>query len=241
MTMFNFPKRSVVLSLSLFFTGIIFFLSCSKNNSNINPGSPKASLLAFNLAPDKPGIGFSLGSTKLTPIAMAYANFTGTYLSIATGDNILKAYDFESSGSEITSTSGSFKADNFYSVFLVGNGANHKNVLVNDNIDSLSATSGLAYVRYVNAIPDSTFPPTITITSGSTDIVNETAIFPSVSAFKGVNPGNIDVAVKNSNGIDMSKTITVEQKKVYTILLVGVKDSTLTPLKINYISNGSLN
>ncbi|MES1221914.1 MAG: hypothetical protein ABUT20_40830, partial [Bacteroidota bacterium] len=59
--------------------------------------------------------------------------------------------------------------------------------------------------------------------------------------FKGVDPGNIDIAVKNNNGMDLSKTITVEQKKVYTILLVGVKDSTLTPLKINYITNGSLN
>jgi hypothetical protein len=220
--------------------GNLFIASCSKNNGGTS-NTPTASIMAFNLATDKSTVGFSLSKNNFTNGALAYANFTGVYIKVNTGDKTLESFDYATAATTIASVPVSLKADNFYSVFLVGKGANYKNVVVNDNIDSLSGTSGLAYIRYVNAIVDSVTTPTVSIVSNGIDtVVNETAAFPSVSGFKGVNPGNIKVDVTNSLGLNVSKTITVEQKKVYTILLTGLQNSSTTPPAINSILNGSL-
>jgi hypothetical protein len=232
--------RSFTQLFAIAFAVFLFFTSCSKNNDN-TANTPTASIMAFNLATDKSTIGFSLSKNTFTTSPMAYANYTGVYIKVNTGDKTLESFDYSVASTTIASAPVSLKTDNFYSVFLVGKGANYKNLVVNDNIDSLSSTSGLAYIRYVNSIVDSVTTPTISIVSnGSTTVVNETAAFPSISNFIGVAPGNVKVDVTNSLGLNVSKTFTVEQKKVYTILLAGLQNSSATPAAINTILNGSL-
>ena len=233
-------SRPLIQLLIIAFAGSILFTSCAKSSSN-SPNTPTASIMAFNLSPDKSGVGFALSGSKFTSGALGYAEYTGVYISVGTGNKTLEAFDYTSSSAVITSTPVSLATDKFYSVFLLGKGANYKNLVVNDNIDSLSGTSGLAYIRYVNSIVDSVTSPTITVTSnGSSVVINEPAVFPSVSGFKGVDPGSVKIDVTNSLGLNITKTFTAEQKKVYTILLAGLQNSSTTPAAINYVLNGTL-
>jgi hypothetical protein len=232
--------RSLILTGIVFFAGIIVLSSCTKKHDS-TPAAPVASVMAFNLASDKPAVGFSLSGKELTSAPMAYASFTGSYIGTAPGDKMVEAFDYNTSNGIFASTTASLKADNFYSVFLVGKGAHYQNIVVNDNIDSLSASSGLAYVRYLHAIPDSVAALNVMVSNTAGTIFTDSSPFPTLSAFKGVTPGNITVNITNANGISVTKTITVEQKKVYTVLLVGIQNSSATPLQINAITNGTLN
>jgi hypothetical protein len=45
-----------------------------------------------------------------------------------------------------------FEQGEYYSLFVVGTSNSYKNIVVQDNYDSLNASSGKAYIRYVNAI-----------------------------------------------------------------------------------------
>lgn len=236
--LFSFTRSSVLLFVA-FSANMIMLLSCTKSHQN-NTNTPSASIMAFNLAPDKSSVGFSLSGSKITTTGMAYANFTGTYLTVTPGDKIVEAFDYNSSNGIFASTTATLKTDNFYSLFLVGKGAHYQTIVVNDNIDSLSGSSGLAYVRYMHAIPDSVASLHVVVSNTGGDIFNDTAPFPALSGFKGVTPGNITINATNSNGITLNKTITVEQKKVYTILLVGIQNSSSTPLQVNTITNGTL-
>jgi hypothetical protein len=124
-------------------------------------------------------------------------------------------------------------------VFLVGTDPNYEHVVVNDNLDSLSSASQ-AFIRYINAIPDSS-SPTVTISVNSSTVVNEQASFKSVSSFIPVDPGSVTITVSNGGTINVTRTITIEQKKVYTILLIGKPGNTGdTAVQIKYIQNGTV-
>jgi hypothetical protein len=232
--------RAMVLTLSaLTFTSLIL-TSCFKDKNNDTSNTPVAGLMAFNLAPGS-SVAFSLSGSVLNNNPLSYTAYTGGYLSIYPGQRSVEAFDsYSNRGSAIAAVDGNFEVDKYYSVFLVGADSSFKNILVADNIDSLSASSGKAFIRYVNAIPDSLTPPTVTVTAGGSNIVNAPALFAGVSEFVGVTPGEINITVKNSAGIDAGRTITVEQKKVYTILLTGIPGSSTTPVEIKYITNGLL-
>ena len=97
-------------------------------------------------------------------------------------------------------------------------------------------------MRYVNAIPDSTLLPTVTISSNGTNVFDSPSTFPAVSGFKGITPGNIAINVNAESTVNASRTITVEQGKIYTILLVGqpgATDSTKA-VQIKFIQNGQV-
>ena len=96
-------------------------------------------------------------------------------------------------------------------------------------------------MRYINAIPDST-KPTVTITANGTNVVNTQAGFSSVSDFVAADPGQVTITVKNNTTIDANRTISLEQGKVYTVLLAGIPGATDTTkaVQIKYILNGSL-
>ncbi len=70
--------------------------------------------------------------------------------------------------------------------FVVGANDKYSNVIVKDNLDSLSSGTGEAYVRYVNAISDSTIQPLVSISSNGTDIFKDNSAFTTVSDFKGI-------------------------------------------------------
>ena len=96
---------------------------------------------------------------------------------------------------------------------------NYKNMITEDNLDSLPTSTGNAFVRYINAIPDSS-GPMVTIASNGTNVESGNASFVKVSEFTGIAPGDIFAAVNINATISADRTFSVEKDKVYTILLV---------------------
>lgn len=220
---------------------VLVMSSCKKDPVNV-PLQPVAGFMAFNLAADKPNVGFAISGTNLTNTAIGFTGYTGAYVSIYTGNREVQAYDF-SSGTTISSQSADFRDSSYNSGFLLGNNGVYRTIVVEDKLIPLTATTGKAWVRYVNAIADTLASPIVTVSSNGDNTINEPASFARVSEFQLVNAGPITIDVTDGAAISTIRTITVEENKIYTLLLVGVPNET-DPTKIvqvKYIQNGQLN
>ena len=218
----------------------LVFSACSKKDSS-NPRTPAAGLMAFNLTADKDAVVFTLSGNNLTNQPLGYTSYTGNYLPVFIGNREVKSYDFRL-GTPMATNTQTFADSLFYSLFAVGYNGSYKNIVVNDSLRSLVAIPGQAFVRYINAIADSSASPVVTIASNGGNVVNNPAPFGSVSAFTKITAGNIVINVSNNDKINTNRTIAVEEKKVYTILLVGnpiATDST-KKVQIKFIQNGTI-
>ncbi|MEO5563939.1 MAG: DUF4397 domain-containing protein [Chitinophagaceae bacterium] len=220
-------------------TAGVLITACNKNNNNDGDNTPASGLMAFNLAPDVANASITLSSNLLTQTPLAYNSFTGTYLGVYSGTRPISAIN-ANTGAEIASSSYDFVADKYYSLFVLGKNGSYRTVVVNDNADSLSTSSGEAFVRYINAIPDSSHPAVTFAVNGS-NVVNDNAAFASVSEFKPIASGSVIVTVNNGGTINKSRTVTLDQRRVYTFLLTGVPGGTSADsLQIRYIQNGTV-
>ena len=232
-----FSKRSgLVAALS----GVLLLgmAACNKNNDDNNaPEIPVAGLMAFNLASDVPSAGVALSGNNAVN-NLTYGSFTGGYLAVYTGDRPVETYN-SASGSRLASGNFNFQDSSYYSLFIVGANNVYDNVIVKDDISDLTGT-GKAFVRYINAIADSS-SPSVTIASGGVNAVNETAAYKSVSGFDEVAAGEVAIGVSNGGTISANRTVTFEANKVYTVLLTGKPASSGTGnVEIKYISNGTV-
>jgi hypothetical protein len=223
-------------------TGILaatlLFGSCKKLNDNANNNTPTAGVMAFNLATDIPAASIALSGNLLTQQPLAYNSFTGGYLGVFTGSRPVEALNF-STGASLATGSYDFAAGRYYSIFVVGKSNSYRTVIVADDIDSTQSSGGETQVRYINAIPDSTHP-TVTVAAGGSNVINEPSAFASVSSFKSITPGSVAINVSNGGNINVSRTITLDQHGVYTVLLTGVPGSTAADsLSIRFIKNGT--
>jgi hypothetical protein len=176
-------------------------------------------------------------SGNLFGAPLNYGSFTGTYLNVYPGSRQVSSYG--SSNTLLDSLAYIFEPGKYYSVFVVGANNNYKNVVVEDNYDSLTASSGKAYVRYVNAVAGSS-SSNVSIGNGEGNVVSTSASFGQVSPFIAVMPGSLNVNVSNETAV--SRTITVEQQKAYTILLMGQPGQTdsTKAVQIRFIQNGTV-
>ena len=235
----KFFKRNVYL-ITWILLATMFFTACKKNEYSYER-TPAAGLMAFNLAPDKNAVGITLSGNNLTPAPLSFTSYTGAYLPVYVGSREVKSFDVNLDTSMATNTQ-VFADSMYYSLFTMGSNGSYRNVIVKDALDSLTAIPGQAFVRYVNAIPDSTAAPIVTITANGASVVNNTAPFTYVSGFTNIGAGNISIGVSNGGSISATRTITVDEGKIYTILLAGSpasSDSTRT-VQIKYILNGSV-
>lgn len=230
---------STRLSLAVAGIGIaLFFSACNKFDDNDSNNTPVAGLMAFNLAPGKTAT-LTLGGNVITNSPLPFTNYTGGYLSIYPGNREFNAYDY-SNGDTIATSTFNFEPNKYYSAFVVGSTGTYRNVIVRDNFDSLAASSDKAYVRYINAINDGS-SPTVKISASGTDVFNQPAAFATVSDFKAVTPGSVDVVASNGSNINSSRTITLEGMKAYTVLLVGTPGATnADSVQVKFIANGTL-
>lgn len=215
--------------------------SCSKTSNNTNT-QQVSGIMAFNLVPDKSaGIIIALSANSLTQTPILYTSYTGNYLSIYPGNMSIRAYDYTNTNTPITTDTYNFNNNKYYSLFVVGAANVYSNVIIQDNFDSLSSTNGQAYVRYINAIPDSSNPK-VTISVNGANAVSENSHFKSVSQFVPVAPGQVTVNINNGTNISSTRNITLEQQKAYTVLMTGIPGSsdTTTAVQIKFITNGSL-
>jgi hypothetical protein len=238
-------KKSLLSTTGYAVIGCVLFASllsaCSKTSNNTN-SQQVSGIMAFNLVPDKSaGLVIALSNNSLTQSPLLYTSYTGNYLSIYPGNMSVQAYDYTNTNVAITNTNYNFNNNKYYSLFVVGAGSVYSNVIVQDNFDSLSSTNGQAYVRYINAIPDSTNPK-VTISANGINAVSENAHYKSVSQFVPVAPGQVMVSIDNGSSISSNRTITLEQQKAYTILMEGMPGSSDTSqaIQIKFIANGSL-
>ncbi len=220
------------------FVVALVFSACKKNDVE-NVRTPAAGVMAFNLAPDKSAVGYTLSGNQFGNAALNYTNFTGAYLPVFSGNREVRSFDFNT-GSTIALANGNFADSMYYSVFLLGANGAYRNVVVNDELDSLAAGTGKAWVRYINAIPDSvSAAPVVTIGENT---VNETAAYATVSSFKQVNAGAVNTGITNGTNIVASRSITLEQNKIYTVLFVGIPASTdsAKAVQVKFIQNGTI-
>ncbi len=230
----------ILIPLAALLLMTVVFSACEKN-SNTNSHIPTAGLMAFNLIPDSSGLGLKVAGENFTTTPLSYTDYTGNYRGVSTGMSNVTFYDF-ATGADIATASQLFADSAYYSAFAIGANGSYKSIVVRDNFDSLTSASGNAFVRYVNAIPDSTLMPDVTISANGTNVFDTTATFTGISDFKGITPGDITVNVATESGAMANRTINVEQGKIYTILLVGQPAATDTTkmLQVKYIQNGQV-
>lgn len=219
-------------------TASVFLLAACKKEMPGN-NTPVSGLMAINLIADQPAVDFIMSGNYLTNSPLPYTNYSGTYLSVYSGNRTI-GLGLANSDSLVSTTDYVFEPSKYYSVFAMGGNGNYRNVVLDDNIDSLSASLALAFVRYVNAIPDSS-KAGITITQNGSNVLNADASFATASDFKTVNPGDLIVTASGEN-YSVNRTISVEKDKAYTIMLMGIPQATDTAkaVKIKYILNGTV-
>jgi Domain of unknown function (DUF4397) len=234
----RFSLRKLLAGIITVAAGLVVFSACKKSNDT-TPNTPVAGVMAFNLATNKPAIGISLSGANLLSSPLPYGGYSGAYLSIFPGNRTVDA--FETVGTAFASTGYTFEEGKYYSVFVSGANGKYNNWIVKDDVDTLKANGQQSYVRYINAIPDSS-KPLVSIKSGSNTLFNNTAAYQSASGFVPVTAGELSIAVNNESNISTSRTITLGEKKVYTVLLMGNPAATDTTAKVQvrFIENGGL-
>ena len=236
----NFSFKKGLLAAGIFLLGAAAITGCSKSlDTNYQEQNvPVAGLMSFNLTTDKT-VGVSISGNSLTTYPLSFSNYTGDYQRIYTGSRSFEARDGYT-GNILATTPYTFDSSHYYSAFVLGANGAYKSVIANDNFDSLSGTNGQAYIRYINAVPDSVNAATVKITANGTNVSNGTATYGTVSAFAAVAPGQVNIAI-SKNGVTKDRPLSLEQQKVYTILLLGVPGSnTADSMQVRYITNGTL-
>jgi len=224
------------LGMSAIAAIILIVSSCKKISETDD--NPVTKLMAFNLATDKGAIDIAAGNSRITAAPLTYGSYTGGYLNIYSGQFNISAYD-NGSNTAFATASAAFNINNYYSVFTVGDSGTYRNVIVNDMLDSLPVTTDKGYIRYINAIPDSS-KPAVTVVANGTEVINKNESFATVSAFTAVATGDVTITVSNGTTISATRTISVEKNKIYSILLMGKPGSANSgsQVQIKFIVNG---
>jgi hypothetical protein len=233
--------RNSFRSLAAFLLVVILFAACKKQDYNNGPVPPAAGLMAFNLSPDQPAVGFDVSGNRLSNVAYGYTNYTGNYLPVYPGNREVRAFNYNT-GSTLTLGNAVFADSGYYSTFLLGINGNYRNVIVEDKLTTLAATSGKAWVRYINAIPDSASVPVINVSSNGDNTISDTVRYATVSEFVQVNAGQVNTSVNNGSNITANRLITLDENKVYTLLFVGVPAAADTSMAVHirFVENGIL-
>lgn len=216
----------------------VLLASCNKKDA-VGTAFPAAGLMAFNLAPDKDAVGFALSGNVLNNSPLQYTSYNGYYQNIYTGNREIQAFSFRDS--VFASSTFNFADSLQYSLFLTGYNGKYQTITVKDDVDD-NASADNAYIRYINAVPDSLSVPSVTITAGGTTVSDQPAAFNTVSPFSAVAGGDVTIKISNGGTISAERTIQLEKGKAYTALLVGVPGATddFKKVQIRYIENGSL-
>src|SRR5690606_7041067 len=180
--------RSYLLAVSAALLCATVFSGCSDDDDDIDV-TPVAGLMTLNLAPDQAAVDITLSGNLLPGSPLPYLGYSGVYLNIYAANRPVQTYSYLS-GSEMAAVTHDFTRDQYYSLFVMGANDNYRNLVVLDNFDSLSsaAASGNAYLRFVNAIPDSSHPM-VTITKDDSAYIGAPAAFGTVSGFAAIPPG----------------------------------------------------
>lgn len=234
-------KLMSVLKNKFFYLSLITAVTFSACKKDKIVSTPVAGVMAFNLIPDSTQpVVFVVDNNSITNSAISFNNYTGGYLPVNIGPRKLGLYQMNSN-QPLDTAFYTFENGKYYSLFAMGANGSYMTKIVSDRLDSLPTTTGNAFVRYVNGIPDSS-SQNITITANGSEVLNTNTSLGDVSGFTGIAPGDITINVNNDSTISANKTITLEKDKVYTLLLTGMPNATDTAkaVKVHYIINGTV-
>lgn len=230
---FHIPAVSRLLLLGFAFTAVVL-ASCSKNDDNQFDPPSTAQLMVFNLSPDKPAVGFTLTGNQLGNVALGYTNYSGGYFPIYPGSRELRSFDFNNGATIHTSTE-TYNDSTYYSAFLIGTAGQYRHVVAEDNYSDVVPVAGKAWVRYINAVTDTSSRPDVTI-AGTT----EGAVFGTVSDFRQVDAGTVNISITGGS-FNASRSLTMAENRIYTLLFVGQPGATDPGLavQVKFIENGT--
>ncbi|HRE51983.1 MAG TPA: DUF4397 domain-containing protein [Flavitalea sp.] len=193
-------------------------IGCKKTPVEENT-KPVAGLMSFNLAPDKSGVRISVSGDVINSQGLNYEQYSTIYQEVEPGHHIIES---ASGGAMMASAGFHFEEDNFYSLFVLGNQGTYSNIIVRDKYENLSDASGKTFLRYVNAIPDSS-DLTVTIAATGANISVPGIHYAHVSDFVSLNNG-LDVVVRISNGNDVETEgiFNFVNGRVYTVVFTGI-------------------
>lgn len=214
----------------------VLVISCNKDKNEPNPDV--AGLMTFHLVSDQPSIGVTLSGNTLPGSPYNYLGYTGYYANIFPGNRMIQSYGGGST--PLLSSNYNFETGEYYSLFVVGANGVYRHIVVEDDYDSLTATAGRSYLRYINAIPDSV-QATIGIGEPGGNL-SFTAPYGQVSDFQSVTAGSVTITVSANAVQDTTRTITLEEKRAYTVLLTGRRDATNEneKVQIRFVENGRI-
>lgn len=225
---------SVRFLLSLLLVGV--FTSCLSDDDN-NPPVPVAGLMTYNLSPDNSMVTIGLSGNVIGP-SLPYLSYSGTYMAIFPGNRTVSTYG-SSLGIPLASTTYAFNADKYYSMFFMGAQGNYVNVVVNDSLDKLQAQAGKAYIRYVEAIPTVQNLQVTVTDNNAQPVISESANYKDVSDFVTIPADSVTIRVVK-NTLQKERTIYLDERKVYTVLLVGDTLNQGQNIQIKYLINGKV-
>jgi hypothetical protein len=214
----------------------LFLSACSKNHDST--AVPVSGLMAVNLAADRGPVGVTLSGNNLLGWPLYYMSYTGGYLPVYSGTRQAISFDYMM-GNALAGTTQLFEPDSYYSLFIIGANGTYRNLVVKDSTDSANI-QGQAFIRYINAVPDSAGLQ-VNITGTAKATPGGPVAFGTVSAFTPVNAGAITVQISNGSNIQVSRTIETAASKRYTLLFTGLPSATDSSRKvqIRYIENGT--
>lgn len=231
--------RALSILLGVVTAGIMVS-SCNKLDDGDDGQAAVSGLMGFNLASDQQAIIMALNGNTISNAPLAYGNYTGTYVAVYSGNRNIRSFN-STSGAELVSTDVILDTNKYYSSFLLGVNNSYSHLIVHDDFEGMSSTTGKAYFRYIQSIPGAN-PVNVVMSSGGTELLNDQASFGSITDFASADPGTLDITLSNGTNIDTSRSINLEAKKVYTILLMGHPDATNQEKRpqVKFILNGTL-
>lgn len=223
--------------LILAFVGILSSCSTNDDTYEVDP-EQIAGFMAINTVTDQQQIGVSLSGIYVGQ-PLPYRAYTGGYVNIFPGERSTDAFS-PYSGNTLSSTSFTYEKGKYYSLFITGRKDHYENIIIEDNLNDLAVQDSISYVRYINAIPTEEVPE-LTLANATDTLLKEKAAYQEVSEFLKVKGKELTIQV-NGDSIQAERTIELENRKIYTLLIVGNPESTddLKKAQIRYIENGRL-
>lgn len=230
-------RRKISLSCIIMLM-LVLSVGCKKDSVDEHM-DPVSHLMSFNLAPDKAAVNISVSGDVITNQPLGYPNYTGLYQDVDPGLQTVQSVDVGLNAA-MASASLSFEEDKYYSLFVLGNQGNYSNIIVRDNYESLPVGSGKSYVRYINAIPDSS-DLTVSITANGSVILATDVHYATVSDFFPLDGLDLVIGIDNGVNVTAQETFNFQIGKAYTVLFTGIPG---TPdlskaVKIQYALTGS--
>lgn len=218
---------------------VFIISSCSKDDDNIYV--PKAALRLVNAYPNADAIVFTNGYDYITPpySPLIYKSYLDNLALFYPGNRLIKV--FKAGGQLIAENTIELKDSTYYTSFVYGNTDEANNLFTKDTpIKDLANTkSGVRFLNlasnqnevnvYLKTLDNPIFENRATeTTSGLTTSPN--------ADFTIQDSGNQKVIITDlSNNVLAEKEFNFNGSRHYTILLIGDKNSTTTPLYLGII------